>query len=76
MTDYFMEMTSLWQELDLSSDEDWRCADDYTRYKKRVENERVYEFLAGLNCEQDEVRGWILGRRPLPSIREVFSEVR
>ena len=46
------------------------------RYRKRLENERVFEFLAGLNQELDEVRGRILGRKPLPSIREIFSEVR
>lgn len=33
-------------------------------------------FLAGLDHNLDEVRGRILGRKPLPSIREVFSEVR
>ena len=37
---------------------------------------RVFEFLAGLNRDLDDVRGRILGRRPLPSTREVFSEVR
>lgn len=33
-------------------------------------------FLTGLNQNLDEVRGRILGRKPLPSIREVFSKVR
>lgn len=35
-----------------------------------------FVFLARLNHNLDEVRGRILGRKPLPSIREVFSEVR
>lgn len=37
---------------------------------------RAYVFLAGLNRNLDEVCGRILGRKPFPSIREVFSEVR
>ena len=37
---------------------------------------RVLEFLVGLNCELDDVRSRVLSRRPLPSIQEVFSEVR
>lgn len=37
---------------------------------------RVFEFLAGLNRDLDDVRGRILGRRPLPSTRDVFAEVR
>ena len=36
----------------------------------------MFEFLAGLNREFDEVRGRILSRRPLPTTREVFAEVR
>lgn len=43
---------------------------------KREENDRVYMFLAGVNRSLDEVKGRILGRKPLPSIREVFFEVR
>ncbi|XP_057952074.1 uncharacterized protein LOC131146466 [Malania oleifera] len=76
VTKYFMEMTHLWQELDLSIEEEWECSGDSTRYKKRLENERVFEFLAGLNSELNDVRGRILGRQPLPSIREVFAEMR
>ncbi|XP_024024957.1 uncharacterized protein LOC112092611 [Morus notabilis] len=55
---------------------EWDCPTDSVRHKKREKNDRVYVFLAGLNQELDEVRGRILGRKPLPSIREVFSEVR
>lgn len=41
---------------------------------KREESDRVNTFLAGINTDLDEVRGRILGRKPLPSIREVFAE--
>ncbi|RVX14577.1 hypothetical protein CK203_012112 [Vitis vinifera] len=41
-----------------------------------MEDNRIFKFLAGLNVEFDEVRGRIIGRQPLPSIGEVFSEVR
>ena len=73
VTDYYTEMKSLWQELDLSYEEEWECSGDSVRYRKRLENERVFEFLAGLNQELDEVRGRILGRkRGLPSVK--FSQ--
>lgn len=32
-----MEMLTLWQELDMSSEEDWECAGDTTSYRKKVE---------------------------------------
>ena len=41
-----------------------------------MEDNRIFKFLVGLNVEFDEVRGRIIGRQPMPSIREVFSEVR
>lgn len=46
------------------------------QYKGRLEKERIYKFLLGLNKDLDEVRGRILGTKQLPKIREVFSEVR
>ena len=55
---------------------DWDCHTDGNRYKKIVEKKRLYKFLLGLNKNLDEVRGRILGTKPLPNIREAFSEVR
>lgn len=41
-----------------------------------IEKDIIYQFLLGLNKNLDEVRGRILGTKPLPSIREAFAEVR
>ena len=41
-----------------------------------VDKERIYDFIAGLNNDLDEVRGQLLGLKPLPLIEEVFFEVR
>ena len=76
VTEYYTEMLGLWQDLDLNCEEEWECTGDSVRFKKKMENERVFEFLAGLNCELDDVKSKVLSRQPLPSIREVFSEVR
>ena len=40
------------------------------------ERDRVFEFLAGLNVELDQVRIQILGKDPLPSLNETFALVR
>ncbi|KZV57627.1 hypothetical protein F511_03087 [Dorcoceras hygrometricum] len=74
--EYYNEMRALWQELDLCYEDDWECKNDSVKYHKRMEIDRVFVFLAGLNRELDEVRGRILGRIPLPSLGEVFAEVR
>lgn len=62
VTDYYMEMKTLWQELNMSFEEEWECTKDSVRYKKKLENERVFEFLAGFNHDLDDVKGRILSR--------------
>ncbi|XP_052190532.1 uncharacterized protein LOC127800131 [Diospyros lotus] len=49
---------------------------DSTKYSKMIEKDRMFDFLHGLNYDLDEVRGRILGTKPLPSLREAFAEVR
>ncbi|RVX05180.1 hypothetical protein CK203_020210 [Vitis vinifera] len=75
VTEYYTEMLGLWQDLDLNCEEEWECMGHSVRFKKKMENERVFEFLVGLNRELDDIKSRVLSRRPLPSIREVFSEV-
>ena len=69
-------MKRIWQDLDLFNDQEWKCPEDASRYKAIVDANRIFKFLAGLNEDFDEVRGRIIGRSPLPSIHEAFSEVR
>ena len=76
VTKYFNSLKRIWQDLDLFNDQEWKCPDDACRYKAIVDANRVFKFLAGLNVEFDEVRGRIIGKNPLLSINEVFSEVR
>ncbi|GAV78462.1 UBN2_3 domain-containing protein, partial [Cephalotus follicularis] len=68
ITEYYNELQMLWQKLDLHYEADWEGLEGNQKFKKHLEKERLYEFLAGLNRELDEVRGRILGYRPLPSI--------
>ncbi|KAK3002631.1 hypothetical protein RJ639_020472 [Escallonia herrerae] len=76
VTKYYNELQTLWQELDMHYEADWGDLEGNLKFKRHLEKERLYEFLTGLNRELDEVRGRILGRRPLPSIDEAFAEVR
>ena len=76
VTEYYTKMLGLWQDLDLICEEEWECTGDNVSLKKKIENKRVFEFLAGLNRELDDVRSRVLSRRLLPFIREVFFEVR
>ncbi|CAJ2657582.1 unnamed protein product [Trifolium pratense] len=76
VTTYYNELLTLWQELDLCYDDNWKCAEDSVLFLKRQENDRVFMFLAGLNKDLDEVRGRVLGKVPLPTLRETFAEIK
>ncbi|KAL5821546.1 hypothetical protein ACOSQ3_023428 [Xanthoceras sorbifolium] len=76
VTKYFSGLKRLWQDLDMFFDHKWKDAADGVYFHKVLENSRVFKFLAGLNVDFDEVRGRIIGRQPLPSLNEVFAEVR
>ncbi|XP_024026809.1 uncharacterized protein LOC112093143 [Morus notabilis] len=75
-TQYYNCLTRYWRQLDMFDSPAWECPGDATLYKKIIEKERVFKFLLGLDKSLDEVRGRILGTKPLPSIQEAFSEVR
>ena len=75
ITKYYNKLQSLWLELDHYQHIEMVVAEDTTRLKKIMEQERVFEFLAGLNPELDQVRVQKLGKEPLPSIREVYAYV-
>ncbi|RVX00497.1 hypothetical protein CK203_036922 [Vitis vinifera] len=76
VTEYFNILTRYWQQLDIYEELVWKCPEDGLLYKKVIEKEHIYKFLLGLNKNLDEVRGRVLSIKPLPSVREVFSEIR
>ncbi|KAL4562118.1 hypothetical protein LXL04_034312 [Taraxacum kok-saghyz] len=76
VTQYFSTLQDLWQELDLFLDEKLTCAECNVKVQKQIERERVFDFLAGLNRNLDEVRGRVVARDPFPSTEDAFAEVR
>ncbi|RVW97656.1 Retrovirus-related Pol polyprotein from transposon TNT 1-94 [Vitis vinifera] len=76
VTEYFNILARYWQQLDIYEELVWKCPEDGLLYKKVIEKERIYKFLLGLNKNLDEVRGRVLSIKLLPSVREVFSEIR
>ncbi|KAL1372002.1 hypothetical protein AAHE18_01G172200 [Arachis hypogaea] len=76
VTKYFHTLKQVWQDLDHFNNYKWNSAADAKHHQQIVEEGRIFQFLAGLNMELDEVRGRIIGRAILPSIGKVFFEVR
>ena len=69
-------MSRCWLQLDMYEIYSWKCTTDSALYRKIVEQKRTIRFLLGLNKELDEVKGRLMGTKPLPTLREAFAEVR
>ncbi|RVW82011.1 Retrovirus-related Pol polyprotein from transposon RE1 [Vitis vinifera] len=76
VTQYYNTLTRYWQQLDLFETHSWNVRMMPATYRQIVEQKRLFKFFLGLNRELDDVRGRIMGIKPLPSLREAFSEVR
>ena len=76
ISQFFSELSGLWQELDYYQDFQADCTADAVKFQKLIEKERVYDFLAGLNNEYDQIRIQVLGKVPFPTLEEAFSYVQ
>lgn len=76
VTEYANQLKSLWMELDHYRVVKTHCAADSAVLKEFIEQDRVYDFLVGLNPEFDQVRIQILGKPEVPSLNEVVAIVR
>ncbi|KAJ1376274.1 Retrotransposon gag domain [Sesbania bispinosa] len=63
VTEYANQLKSLWMELDHYRVIKDKCTEDSTLLKEYIEQDRVYDFLVGLNPEFDQVRIQILGKQ-------------
>lgn len=65
VTRYYNTLTRHWQRLDVFEENQWGCPDYAKKFSEIVERKIIFKFLLGLNRHLDEVRGRILGMKPL-----------
>lgn len=75
LSQYYSKLRSLWHELDFYDDFHPTNPLDAAAFQKRVEKFRVFEFLAGLNMEYDQIRAQILCRVPFPTLEQSYSMI-
>lgn len=76
LTEYYSELTSLWQESDHYTVFECKQAEDQEKYQKLVQEERVTKFLAGLTIEYDSIKNQLIGQNPFPTIEEAHGRVQ
>ncbi|GFZ11537.1 hypothetical protein Acr_22g0009350 [Actinidia rufa] len=73
---YYSALTILWLRLDHLTDYTPICPADTTTFRKFIDKQRVFTFLAYLQDEYDQVRCRILNSDPIPSLREAFAIIQ
>ncbi|KAL5734144.1 hypothetical protein ACOSP7_032005 [Xanthoceras sorbifolium] len=76
ISEYYGELNTIWQELDHRCPNDMTDATDVVRMNDRIEEQRVYMFLVGLDPEFDKVRADVLRMDPFPGVEGAFAYVR
>ncbi|XP_030518235.1 uncharacterized protein LOC115731700 [Rhodamnia argentea] len=76
VTEYYNLKRGLWLEIDHNLNIQMRCVEDTNTLRNHMERDRIFEFLAGLNANYDQIRVQILRKKRLSSLNEVFSTVR
>jgi hypothetical protein len=76
LASYFSALQTIWQELDFLNPYDMESAKDTATLKKRIENERVYDFLVGLDPGFDQIRVQVLAQDPTPNLRSTYAFVQ
>ncbi|CAL9016784.1 unnamed protein product [Prunus brigantina] len=52
-----------------------KCSADIATRTKEILDERLYDFLAGLDHHLDRIRGQVLAEDPLPSVQAAYAQV-
>ena len=72
---YYGKLQQTWQEIDFLRPGKLKCADDVAARETEISEERLYDFLAGLDPHLDHVRSQVLTQTPLPSVRAAYALV-
>ncbi|GAV79606.1 hypothetical protein CFOL_v3_23071, partial [Cephalotus follicularis] len=65
-----------WQQLDAYRTHRLSIPTELITFQKDIEKERVYDFLARLNPDYDQVPVQVLGRDPFPTLEEAYNLIQ
>lgn len=72
LAEYYSDLRAFWQEVDYRADFQADCVPETKKYKRKVDDFRVFNFLSGLNLEYDQARAQILGKDHFPTTMQAY----
>jgi len=76
LEEYWNALQSLWLAIDDRRPNPMKCDGDRAEHNRITEENRLFNFLSGLNSQFDAVRREILRMDPLPTVESGYSAVR
>ncbi|KAG8387202.1 hypothetical protein BUALT_Bualt03G0228700 [Buddleja alternifolia] len=76
LSEFYGELTGVFQELDHRDKVVMKDPDDVLAYRKSIERLRVHIFLAGLDDVFEQIRGEILRKDSIPNLEESYALIR
>ncbi|KAL3622106.1 hypothetical protein CASFOL_033517 [Castilleja foliolosa] len=73
---YYQMCQSLWREIDRRDPNDMDCPNDISKYNKKVQTFRLYQFIHGDDVTFDAVKRDLLKEHPLPTVEMAYSALR
>ena len=73
---FYGKMISIWKEIDRRIPTPMTCDKDRTTYNLLVQQNRLYQFLVGINENLDKEKRDILNQDPLPSVEAAYAQSR
>ncbi|CAA0831808.1 Unknown protein [Striga hermonthica] len=76
LQDYWNKLQSLWLAIDRRQPNPMKLEADIAEYNRITQEQRLFNFLAGLDGKFEMIRREILRREPLPSAESAYGEIR
>ncbi|XP_021718356.1 uncharacterized protein LOC110686079 [Chenopodium quinoa] len=73
---YYSKLTLIWKEIDRRLPNPMKCSEDKTVYNRMAQQNRLYQFLAGLDEALDKDRRDLINSDPLPTIEVAYATIR
>ncbi|XP_021764116.1 uncharacterized protein LOC110728776 isoform X1 [Chenopodium quinoa] len=73
---YYSKLTSIWKEIDRRLPNPMKCSEDKTVHNRMAQQNRLYQFLAGLDEALDKDRRDLINSDPLPTIEVAYATIR
>ena len=74
--EYYSRLISLWKEIDRRQPNPMKDPEDIIIYNQLIQQNRLYQFLAGIDDIFDKDKRDLLHLDPLPTVEEAYASIR